>query len=99
MVRDNGEESPRSRGALISEREKISHRTKAGLERARAMGKHLGRPKFSNGDVERLRSALDTGESWYAVSRKTRLPYSMVKKHARPLGYEPQQHILNNSKR
>ena len=32
------------------EREKISQRTKAGLQRARAMGKHLGRPKFSDGD-------------------------------------------------
>ena len=73
------------------EREKISQRTKAGLERARAMGKHIGRPKFSNGDVERLRAALDTGESWHAVSRKTRIPYSTVKKHARALGYQPRQ--------
>ena len=32
------------------EREKISQRTKAGLERARAKGKILGRPKFSDGD-------------------------------------------------
>jgi DNA invertase Pin-like site-specific DNA recombinase len=70
------------------EREKISQRTKAGLERARAMGKRLGRPKFSDRDVERLRTALDTGESWHAVSRKTRIPYSTVKKHARALGYQ-----------
>ena len=34
------------------EREKISQRTKAGLERARAKGKLLGRPKFSDGDPE-----------------------------------------------
>ncbi|MGH6679727.1 MAG: recombinase family protein [Bradyrhizobium sp.] len=33
------------------EREKISQRTKAGLERARAMGKVLGRPRFSDGDL------------------------------------------------
>ena len=73
------------------EREKISQRTKAGLERARANGKVLGRPKFSDGDREKLRKALDAGESWHAVSRKTRLPYATVKKHARAVGYEPAQ--------
>jgi DNA invertase Pin-like site-specific DNA recombinase len=73
------------------EREKISQRTKAGLERARANGKRLGRPEFSDGDKEKLRTALDTGESWHAVSRKTRIPYSTVKKHARALGYKPGQ--------
>ena len=73
------------------EREKISARTKAGLERARANGKRLGRPGFSDGDKEKLRKALDTGDSWHAVSRKLRMPYSTVKKHARALGYEPPQ--------
>jgi DNA invertase Pin-like site-specific DNA recombinase len=81
------------------EREKISQRTKAGLERARAMGKRLGRPKFSDRDMERLQAALDTGASWHAVSRKTRIPYSTVKKHARALGYEPQQHLLETPRR
>jgi len=71
------------------ESEKISVRTKAGLERARASGKRLGRPKFSDGERDKLRKALDTGESWHAVSRKTRIPYSTVKKHARALGYAP----------
>jgi DNA invertase Pin-like site-specific DNA recombinase len=40
------------------EREKISQRTKAGLERARANGKRLGRPRFSDGSREKLRRAL-----------------------------------------
>jgi DNA invertase Pin-like site-specific DNA recombinase len=71
------------------EREKISQRTKAGLERARANGKRLGRPGFSDVDKQRLRTALDTGESWHAVSKKIRIPYSTVKKHARALGYKP----------
>ncbi len=75
------------------EREKISQRTKAGLERARAMGKRLGRPKFSDGDREKLRAALDGGKSWHAVSIATRIPYSTVKKHARALGYEPQRRV------
>jgi DNA invertase Pin-like site-specific DNA recombinase len=75
------------------EREKVSQRTKAGLERARAMGKVLGRPKISDGDMDKLTAALKTGESWHAVSIATKIPYSTVKKHARALGYEPRQRI------
>src|SRR5713226_5896727 len=75
------------------EREKISQRTKAGLERARAKGKVLGRPKFSDGDRAKLRTALDTGDSWNAVSISTRIPYSTVKKYARKLGREPRQRL------
>jgi DNA invertase Pin-like site-specific DNA recombinase len=75
------------------EREKISQRTKAGLERARAKGKVLGRPRFSDGDREKLRRALDYGESWHAVSKKTRIPYATVKKHARAMGYRPAQRL------
>jgi DNA invertase Pin-like site-specific DNA recombinase len=71
------------------EREKISQRTKAGLERARAKGKILGRPKFSDG--EELVLALETGDSWHTVSKVTKIPYSTVKKHARVLGYEPKR--------
>src|SRR5271168_2041032 len=73
------------------EREKISQRTKAGLERARARGKVLGRPKFSDCDRNKLIAALKIGDSWHVVSRKTRIPYSTVKKHARALGYEPKR--------
>jgi DNA invertase Pin-like site-specific DNA recombinase len=75
------------------EREKISQRTKAGLERARARGKVLGRPRFSDGDREKLRMALDSGESWHVVSKKTRIPYATVKKHARAMGYEPRRQL------
>jgi DNA invertase Pin-like site-specific DNA recombinase len=70
------------------EREKISQRTKAGLERARANGIRLGRPAFNLQQIQRLRSALDSGQSWYEVSRQTRIPYTTVKKHARALGYQ-----------
>ena len=73
------------------EREKISQRTKAGLERARARGKVLGRPRFSDGDRSKLITALKTGDSWHAVSRKRQIAYSTVKKHARQLGYEPRR--------
>jgi DNA invertase Pin-like site-specific DNA recombinase len=73
------------------ERQKISERTKAGLERARAKGKHLGRAPFSIANREKLRMALDVGGSWHAVSVHLGIPYSTIKKHARLLGYEPRQ--------
>jgi DNA invertase Pin-like site-specific DNA recombinase len=73
------------------EREKISQRTKAGLERARVKGRPLGRPAFSTREREKLRAALDRGNSWHAVSIETGIPYSTVKKHARALGYEPRR--------
>jgi DNA invertase Pin-like site-specific DNA recombinase len=79
------------------EREKISQRTKAGLERARAKGKILGRPRFGDGDREKLRTALDSGASWHAVSIATKIPYSTVKKHARALGYEPKQRVSTSA--
>ena len=47
------------------------------------MGKVLGRPKFGDGDREKLRAALDGGKSWHAVSITTRIPHSnTVKKRA-----------------
>jgi DNA invertase Pin-like site-specific DNA recombinase len=80
------------------EREKISQRTKAGLERARAKGKVLGRPKFCNDDRDKLIAALRTG-GWHAVSKATRIPYSTVKKHARALGYEQRQRVSASTSR
>src|ERR1700736_4539485 len=74
--------------------EKISQQTKAGLERARAKGKILGRPKFSDGERNKLIAALNTGDNWHRVSKVTKIPYSTVKKHARKLGYERRGHII-----
>ena len=71
------------------ERTKISERTKAGLERARANGKRLGRPPLSAADRKKLVAALDSGRSWRAVSAATGIPFSTVQKHARLLGYAP----------
>jgi DNA invertase Pin-like site-specific DNA recombinase len=71
------------------ERQKISDRTKAGLERAKAKGKRLGRAPFSVLNRDKLRMVLDTGKTWHAASVATDIPYSTVKKHARALGYSP----------
>jgi DNA invertase Pin-like site-specific DNA recombinase len=73
------------------EREKASQRTKAGLERARAMGKRLGRPPLAPNTRRALRAALDTGKSWHMVSVETGIAYTTVKKYARALGYEPKK--------
>jgi hypothetical protein len=62
------------------------------------MGKALGRPKFSDGDRENLRAALDSGKSWHAVSIATRIPYSMVKKQARAVGYEPRRQVATSDR-
>ena len=70
------------------EHQKISKGTKAGLRRARARGKRLGRAPFSDAQREKLRTALDTGENWHRVSRTTGIAYSTTKKHARKLGYQ-----------
>ena len=63
--------------------------TKAGLERARGLGKSIGRLPFSAADRKKLIAALDTGKSWRAVSAATGIPFSTVQKHARLLGYSP----------
>ena len=78
------------------ERQKISERTKAGLERARAKGRHLGRAPFSIVKPEKLRMALGVGWSWHAVSVHLGIPYSTVKKHARLMGYEPRAQTQND---
>ena len=71
------------------ERQKLSKRIKAGLRRARAKGKRLGRAPFSDDQLQKLQAALDTGANWHRVSRTTGTPYSTVKKMARRLGREP----------
>ena len=73
------------------ERQKISERTKAGLQRARANGKRLGRAPFSALSCKKLRMVLDAGNTWHAASLATGIPYSTVKKHARALGYSPSE--------
>jgi DNA invertase Pin-like site-specific DNA recombinase len=81
------------------EREKASQRTKAGLERARAMGKRLGRPPLAPNTRTLLRAALDTGKSWHMVSIETGIAYTTVKKYARALGYAPRRRNFTNPER
>jgi len=60
------------------ERARISERTKAGMARVMAQGKHVGRPKavFKHWRVIKLR---DAGLSWTEISRKMRIPASTLR--------------------
>lgn len=60
------------------ERLRISERTKAGMERARAAGKHCGRPLrvFNRARAKKLRAE---GMSWRCLSRTLKLPISTLR--------------------
>jgi DNA invertase Pin-like site-specific DNA recombinase len=52
------------------ERALIQERVKAGMARAKAQGKHVGRPRTTGEKVEVLLGALRAGESLRAAARK-----------------------------
>lgn len=52
------------------ERDLIRERVVAGVRRARAQGKHLGRPRIHHVDVARVRALRAQGESWRAIGRQ-----------------------------
>ena len=65
------------------EAKKISRCTKAGLERARAEGKQIGRPSKFDQDRPQLEAMLDEECSKAEMKRRTRLAYNTVKKYLR----------------
>ena len=60
------------------EREKISERTKAGLERARAEGKRLGRPKVRDEVRDKVMELWNQGKSKYRISKELGISTSTV---------------------
>ncbi len=64
------------------EREMIRERVTAGLRKAKASGKHIGRPKavLNRLQIEQLRGE---GLSWRAISRRMNLPKSTVYRYRR----------------
>ena len=50
-----------------------------------------GRPKYSDGDRERLRTPLNTGASWHTVSTTAGIPQSRVQEEAHASGYPSAQ--------
>jgi DNA invertase Pin-like site-specific DNA recombinase len=51
------------------ERDLIRERVIAGVRRARALGKHLGRPKIHHVDIARAQALRAEGQSWRATAR------------------------------
>lgn len=70
------------------EAQKISRRTIAGLERARAEGKVLGRPSTFDQHRASLEEMLDGGVAKAEMARRTGLAYNTVKGHLRRIEAE-----------
>ena len=57
-------------GAIAEfERDLIRERVIASVRRARALGKHLGRPRVQHVDVDRALTLRSEGHSWRATAR------------------------------
>ena len=65
--------------AWVAERERdnLRERTKAGLQRAKEEGKHLGRP-YRDINIKKVREYREKGISWAAISRIMDIPYSTL---------------------
>ena len=64
------------------EREMIIERTKAGLARARAQGKHIGRPAIPKRLREAIASRLSNGATVYRVAKELKLDKNTVFKYS-----------------
>jgi DNA invertase Pin-like site-specific DNA recombinase len=65
------------------EREMIQERVKAGLESARAAGKHLGRPQLAEQRQVEIRGRLAAGEPWRSISRAMGVSQSTIARYAK----------------
>jgi DNA invertase Pin-like site-specific DNA recombinase len=61
------------------ERVRLGERTRAGLERVRREGKHLGRP-VAKADVPLIRALREAGQSWSEIARRTGLARATCQK-------------------
>jgi DNA invertase Pin-like site-specific DNA recombinase len=63
------------------ERVRLSERTRAGLERARGKGTQLGKPGFSQEQIDHIRRLKGGGLSNYAISKAMGISKSTVAKY------------------
>jgi DNA invertase Pin-like site-specific DNA recombinase len=66
------------------EAQKIGERTRAGMAKARAAGKHIGRPSISPKLQERIAKAIAAGETPYRIAKDLGIDRHTVAKYARP---------------
>mgnify|MGYP000951426528 CR=1 FL=1 len=62
------------------ERAIIQERVRAGIARARAAGKHLGRPRIDGDTEQAIRVALDAGKGIRKVARERGVGVSVVQR-------------------
>jgi DNA invertase Pin-like site-specific DNA recombinase len=66
------------------EAQKISERTRAGMARARAQGKHIGRPSLSRKLREKIADRIAAGETPYRVAKDLGIDRHTAAKYAAP---------------
>jgi DNA invertase Pin-like site-specific DNA recombinase len=69
------------------QRQKISENTKAGMARAKAQGKHVGRPQLPEKDRKRIAALWrqKPQQSIYAISQETGIPYMTTWRYVKQL--------------
>jgi DNA invertase Pin-like site-specific DNA recombinase len=70
------------------ERLRISERVRAGLDRARARGKHLGRPRV-HVEPARITALRAQGSSWRAIARRLGLSARTARRAGNAAGHNP----------
>lgn len=66
------------------EAQKIGQRTRAGMAKARAMGKHIGRPSISAKLQERIVERIEAGETPYRIAKDLGIDRHTAAKYGRP---------------
>jgi DNA invertase Pin-like site-specific DNA recombinase len=75
------------------EAQKIGERTKAGMARARAAGKRIGRPGLTRTVQAKIARHIADGVSAYGIAKALRLDYKTVVKYAREIGNSAERTI------
>jgi DNA invertase Pin-like site-specific DNA recombinase len=66
------------------EAQKIGERTRAGMAKAKAAGKHIGRPSISSKLQDRIAERVKAGETPYRIAKDLGIDRHTVAKYARP---------------
>ena len=66
------------------EAQKISERTKAGMARAKAKGKRIGRPKLNIAVRRQIAEGVAAGDTVYRVAKKLGIDPHTAAKYAKP---------------
>lgn len=81
------------------ERQRLIERTKAGLARARAQGKRIGRPgrDVTASQMARARGLREAGRPWRDVARAVKVPVRTLRRRLEPHPSRPRQSAGNST--